>query len=124
MASATKIAALVVAYRVLTTAFPHGQRLWTAAIAALAIISLAWGNIGALVQLNVKRILAYSSVSHAGFMLIGIAAAGALRARAPLYYLIPYPAMSLAPFAGLPPRAPGLRLPVTRPTPAGFRVGG
>src|SRR5258708_18501213 len=65
MSSATKIAALAVTYRVLTTAFPHDQRLWTGGIAALATVSLAWGNIGALLQLHGKRILASSSVSHA-----------------------------------------------------------
>ena len=66
MSSATKIAALVVTYRVLVTAFPHDERLWTDASLCIAIVSLAWGNIAALVQRNVKRILAYSSVSHAG----------------------------------------------------------
>ena len=58
MSSATKIAALVVTYRVLATAFPHDQHLWRVAIAVIAIVSLAWGNIAALVQRNVKRILA------------------------------------------------------------------
>jgi NADH-quinone oxidoreductase subunit N len=120
MSSATKIAALVVTYRVLTTAFPHDQRLWSAAIAALAIVSLAWGNIGALVQLNVKRILAYSSVSHAGFMLIGIAAASALGARALLYYLIPYAAMSLGAFAVVAARERELGVPVTLHNLSGF----
>ena len=98
MASATKIAALVVTYRVLVTAFPHDVHLWRVAIAVIACISLAWGNIAALVQRNVKRILAYSSVSHAGFMLIAVAAANPLGARALMYYLIPYAAMSLGAF--------------------------
>ena len=85
MASATKIAALVVTYRVLVTAFPHDQHLWRVAIAVIACVSLAWGNIAALAQRNVKRILAYSSVSHAGFMLIAVAAAShARRTGAPL----------------------------------------
>jgi NADH-quinone oxidoreductase subunit N len=120
MSSATKIAALVVTYRVLTTAFPHDQRLWTGAVAALAIASLAWGNIGALVQRNVKRILAYSSVSHAGFMLIGIAAASALGARALVYYLVPYAAMSLGAFAVVAARERELGGPVTLQNLAGF----
>ena len=120
MASATKIAALVVTYRALTTAFPHDQRLWTGGIAALAIISLAWGNIAALVQLNVKRILAYSSVSHAGFMLIGIAAASPLGARALMYYLVPYAAMSLGAFAVVAARERELGVPVTLRNFAGF----
>ena len=79
MSSATKVAALVVTYRVLVTAFPGEEHLWTWAIAAIAICSLAVGNIAALAQRNVKRLLAYSSVSHAGFMLIAIAAANETR---------------------------------------------
>ncbi|MFL5953518.1 MAG: NADH-quinone oxidoreductase subunit N [Gaiellaceae bacterium] len=120
MSSATKIAALVVTYRVLTVAFPHDQRLWTVAIAVIAIVSLAWGNIGALVQRNVKRILAYSSVSHAGFMLIGVAAANALGARALMYYLVPYAAMSLGAFAVVAARERELGVPVTLQNLAGF----
>ena len=79
MSSATKIAALVLTYRVLVTAFPRERRPLAVAIAVIACISLAVGNIAALVQRNVKRILAYSSVSHAGFMLIPIAADNAAR---------------------------------------------
>ena len=48
--------------------------VWTIAVAVLAAISLAWGNLGALAQRDLKRILAYSSISHAGFMLMAIAA--------------------------------------------------
>ena len=99
MSAATKIAAMVVTLRVLTTAFPEQHRLWTIAIAALAVASLVVGNLAALAQKNVKRILAYSSVSHAGFMLIAIAANSALGARALLYYLIPYSASAIGAFA-------------------------
>src|SRR5206468_6123853 len=89
------------------------EHLWRYAIAAIACISLAWGNIGALVQRNVKRLLAYSSVSHAGFMLIPIAANNALGARALLYYLIPYSAMSLGAFAVVAARERELGVPIT-----------
>ena len=99
MSAATKAVALVLALRVLVTAFPAEEDLWTIAIAAIACISLAWGNIAALVQRNLKRMLAYSSVSHAGFMLIAIAANNELGGRALLYYLIPYSAASLGAFA-------------------------
>jgi NADH-quinone oxidoreductase subunit N len=75
--------------------------LWTYAIAAIACASLAIGNLAALVQTNVKRILAYSSISHAGFMLIAVAANNALGARALMYYLVPYSAMSIGSFAVL-----------------------
>jgi len=120
MASATKIAALVVTYRVLSTAFPHDQSLWRWTIAGIACASLAWGNIGALVQRNVKRILAYSSISHAGFMLIAVAAANQLGARALQYYLIPYAAMSLGAFAVVAARERELGVPVTLSNLAGF----
>src|SRR3954465_12249812 len=99
MASATKIAAPVGTHRAPTPAFPPAESLWRHAIAVIACISLAWGNIGALVQRNVKRILAYSSISHAGFILIAIAASSQLGGRALQYYLIPYAAMSLGSFA-------------------------
>jgi NADH-quinone oxidoreductase subunit N len=120
MASATKIAALVVTYRVLVTAFPQDEHLWSWAIAVIACVSLAWGNIAALVQRNVKRILAYSSVSHAGFMLIGIAAANELGAKALVYYLIPYSAMSLGAFGVVAARERELGTPVTLQNLAGF----
>jgi len=120
MSSATKIAALVVMYRVLVVAFPADERLWRWAIAAIACTSLAWGNIAALVQKDVKRILAYSSISQAGFMMIGIASANALGVRALLYYLIPYSAMSLGAFAVVAARERELRVPVTLDNLSGF----
>ena len=99
MAAATKTVALVVALRVLVTAFPEQEELWTLAVAVIAIVSLAVGNLAALVQRDVKRLLAYSSVSHAGFMLIPVAANNELGGRALLYYLIPYGAASIGAFA-------------------------
>ncbi len=120
MSSATKIAALAVTYRVLTVAFPQDERLWHYAIAVIACISLAWGNIAALVQLNVKRILAYSSVSHAGFMLIAVAADSTLGAKALMFYFIPYAAMSLGAFAVVAARERELGVPVTLQNLAGF----
>jgi NADH-quinone oxidoreductase subunit N len=98
MSAATKAVALVVAMRVLVNAFPAEEELWTIAVAVIACVSLAVGNIAALVQRNLKRMLAYSSVSHAGFMLIAIAANNELGGRALLYYLIPYGAASLGAF--------------------------
>ena len=99
MSAATKAVALVLAMRVLVTAFPAEEDLWTIAVAVIACVSLAWGNIAALVQRNLKRMLAYSSVSQAGFMLIAIAANSELGGRALLYYLVPYSAASLGAFA-------------------------
>src|SRR5581483_9080811 len=99
MSAATKVAALVLTLRILFTAFPDEAHLWTIAVAVIACASLAVGNLAALVQRNVKRLLAYSSISHAGFMLIAIASNNALGGRALLYYLIPYSAMSIGAFA-------------------------
>jgi NADH-quinone oxidoreductase subunit N len=120
MAAATKTVALVVMLRVLATAFPQEAHLWTVAVAVIACISLAIGNLAALVQRNVKRMLAYSSISHAGFMLIAIAADSALGARALLYYLVPYAAMSVGSFAVVAARERELGVPVTFENLAGF----
>jgi NADH-quinone oxidoreductase subunit N len=61
MSAATKVAALVSTLRSSSTRSPSRQHLWTIAIAVLACVSLAVGNLAALVQRNVKRLLAYSS---------------------------------------------------------------
>jgi len=113
MAAATKVAALVMTLRLLVVAFPDQEDLWTVTIAVIAIVSLAVGNLAALVQRDVKRLLAYSSVSHAGFMLIAIASNNELGARALLYYLIPYGAMSIGSFAVVAARERELQAPVT-----------
>ena len=113
MSAATKVAALVLTLRILVVAFPEQEHLWTIAIAVVAIVSLAVGNLAALVQRNVKRLLAYSSVSHAGFMLIAVAANSELGGRALLYYLIPYGATSIGAFAVVAARERELGAPVT-----------
>jgi NADH-quinone oxidoreductase subunit N len=120
MSAATKTVALVVALRVLTTAFPHDAHLWTWATAGIAVASLAIGNLAALVQRNVKRMLAYSSVSHAGFMLIALSTNTALGGRALMFYLIPYSAMAFGGFAVVAARERELGVPVTVDNLAGF----
>jgi NADH-quinone oxidoreductase subunit N len=120
MSAATKTVALVVALRVLVTAFPGNAHLWTVALAVVAVCSLVIGNLAALVQKGVKRMLAYSSISHAGFMLIAIASNSSLGARALLYYLIVYAAMSLGAFGVVAARERELGVPVTFANMAGF----
>jgi NADH-quinone oxidoreductase subunit N len=120
MAAATKTAALVVTLRVLVTAFPEQSDVWTIAIAVLAAVSLVWGNLGALAQRDVKRILAYSSISHAGFMLMAISAGSERGAEALLYYLVPYSAMSVGAFAVIAARERELQAPVTLESLAGM----
>jgi len=120
MAAATKVAALVLTMRVLTTAFPGEEELWTWGLAGIACVSLVWGNLAALVQTDVKRLLAYSSVSHAGFLLMPIAAGNELGGRALLFYLVSYAAMSVGSFAIVAARERELRRPVTLENLGGF----
>jgi NADH-quinone oxidoreductase subunit N len=90
------------------------------ALAVIVCASLAWGNLAALVQTDVKRMLAYSSISHAGFLLMPIAAGTALGGRALLYYLIAYGAMSVGSFAVVAIRERELGSPVSVGSFAGF----
>ena len=113
MSAATKVAALVLTLRVLVTAFPAEEELWTVALAVIVCVSLVWGNLAALVQADVKRLLAYSSISHAGFLLMPVAVGSPLGGRALLYYLVPYAAMSLGSFAVVAARERELARPVS-----------
>ena len=99
MAAATKVAGLAVMYRILVTSFPEQSEIWTIAVAALAIASLAIGNLAAIAQSDVKRMLAYSSISHAGFLLIAVAANSQNGATALLFYFVPYTAATVGAFA-------------------------
>jgi NADH-quinone oxidoreductase subunit N len=120
MSAATKIAGLVVMLRILTTAFPEQAEIWSVAVAVLAVCSLAIGNIAAIAQRDVKRLLAYSSVSQAGFLLIAIAADNQAGGEALLFYLIPYSAASVGAFSVVASRERELRKAVTLDSLAGL----
>ena len=120
MSGATKTAAFIVTLRILTTAFPGQSDIWTVALAVIACISLAWGNLAALVQQDVKRLLAYSSISQAGFMLIALEANSERGGEALLYYLVVYSAMSIGAFAVVAARERELGQPVTLESLGGF----
>ena len=120
MSAATKVAAFTLTLRIVRTAFPQEAHLWTWAFAGIAVASLVIGNFAALVQTDVKRMLAYSSVSHAGFILIGLSAGTALGGRAVMYYLIPYSAMAFGSFAVVAARERELGTRVTLQNLAGF----
>ncbi|HEU5264449.1 MAG TPA: NADH-quinone oxidoreductase subunit N [Gaiellaceae bacterium] len=120
MSAATKTAGLVVMLRVFVAAFPDESEIWTIAVAVLVCISLAWGNLAALAQRDAKRLLAYSSISHAGFMLMAIAANSERGGEALLYYLVPYSAMSVGAFAVVAARERELQRPVTLESLAGL----
>jgi NADH-quinone oxidoreductase subunit N len=113
MAAATKVAGLALMYRILVTAFPEQSEIWTIAVAVLAIASLAIGNLAAIAQSDVKRMLAYSSVSHAGFLLIAVAANSEEGATALLFYFVPYAAATVGAFAVVAAREREQRRPVT-----------
>jgi NADH-quinone oxidoreductase subunit N len=113
MAGATKVAALVLTLRILVTAFPEQAEIWSVAVAVLAVASLAIGNLAAISQRDVKRMLAYSSVSHAGFLLIAVAANSDDGGTSLLYYLIPYVAATVGAFAIVASRERELGRPVS-----------
>ena len=99
MSAATKVVALVIALRVLVTAFPRQSDVWEIAVAGLVFACFIAGNLGALRQKNVKRMLAYSTVAHSGFLLTAVAANSAVGGQALLYYLTIYAAMNVGAFA-------------------------
>jgi NADH-quinone oxidoreductase subunit N len=99
MASATKAAGFAALLRVLLTAFDTYQTDWRPVIWALAILTLLVGSVVALVQTDVKRMLAYSSISHAGYVLIGLEAGTRQGLRAALFYLLVYTFMVIGSFA-------------------------
>ncbi len=98
MSAATKTIALVLFLRVMVTAFPGQHDVWQDGLAAVAIVSFVVGNLGALRQDNVKRMLAYSTVGHTGFLLTAVAAGTTVGTTALLYYLTVYAAMNIGAF--------------------------
>jgi NADH-quinone oxidoreductase subunit N len=101
MAAGVKVAAFGGLLRVLFEALPLLAPTWRPAIAILAVVSMVGGNIGALAQSNVKRMLAYSSIAHAGYMLTALVAAPRVAAEAVLFYLAAYAAVNLGGFGAL-----------------------
>ena len=99
MAVATKVAALGVFLRFFDVALLEAQSSWGPAVAALAAITIVVGNVGALGQSSLKRMLAYSSVAQAGYMLAGVIVASQLGVRATVFYLAVYLFMNMAAFA-------------------------
>jgi NADH-quinone oxidoreductase subunit N len=99
MAVATKAAALGVMLRFFDVPLLDAQGSWGPAIAGLATITIIVGNVGALGQSSLKRLMAWSSVAQAGYMLAGIVVATQLGAQAMVFYLFTYLFMNLAAFA-------------------------
>ena len=99
MAVATKIAALGVFLRFFDVALISAHASWGPALAVLATVTILVGNVGALGQSSLKRMLAYSSVAQAGYMLAGVLVASRLGVQATVFYLAVYVFMNMASFA-------------------------
>lgn len=96
--SAPKIAAFAFFMRLLVTGLEGVSPDWQGMLIILAIASMAIGNITAIAQTNLKRMLAYSTISHMGFLLLGILAASINGYSSAMYYVIAYVLMSLGTF--------------------------
>jgi NADH-quinone oxidoreductase subunit N len=98
MATGVKAAAFLALARILLEAFPGAASTWQPLVAALAIASMVLGNLVALAQRSLKRMLAYSSIAHAGYLLAALWPGSRLAAGAVLTYLVAYVVTSLATF--------------------------
>jgi NADH-quinone oxidoreductase subunit N len=101
MSAGVKVAAFGGLLRVLSEAVPTLAASWRPALAILAIVSMIGGNLGALAQGNVKRMLAYSSIAHAGYLLTALVALPRTAGEAVLFYLVGYAAVNLGGFGAL-----------------------
>ena len=99
--SAPKLAAFAMAFRLLEAGLGPLDERWRLLVAALAVLSLVVGNVVALAQANLKRMLAYSTISHVGFLFLGLAAADAAGYAAAMFYAISYAIMSTAAFGAV-----------------------
>jgi NADH-quinone oxidoreductase subunit N len=98
LASAPKAATFALMVRIFYVAFSSAGNVWFWAIWVSAILTMFMGNLAALVQTNVKRMLAYSSIAHAGYILVAFAASTAAGVAAVLFYLAAYVLMKVGAF--------------------------
>jgi NADH-quinone oxidoreductase subunit N len=98
MSVGTKAAAMIAFARVFDVVFLSAKADWVPVVWAITILTIVGGNILALVQTNVKRMLAYSSIAHAGYLLIGVVVGGTVGLSAILFYLLCYTFMNLGAF--------------------------
>jgi NADH-quinone oxidoreductase subunit N len=99
LSTAPKAAAFALLLRVLYEVFPSLQTLWQPLLWGVAVLSMTVGNLAALRQQNVKRMLAYSSIAHAGYLLAAFAGTGTLGIAAASFYVAAYAAMNVGVFA-------------------------
>jgi NADH-quinone oxidoreductase subunit N len=98
---ASKTASFALLLRLFLVVFGASQANWMYLVAGIAVASLTWGNFAALTQTNVKRLLAYSSISHVGYILLGLVAGNKTAMTGIAYYLLAYIFMTAGAFAVL-----------------------
>jgi len=99
MSVGAKAAGFTALARVLLYAFPTLESSWTVPVATLAVLTMTLGNLTAIAQSDIKRMLAYSSIAHAGYILVGVVAANEAGAAGILFYLPAYALMNVGAFA-------------------------
>lgn len=99
MSAAPKAAAFAVFVRVFMTAFEPIAALWVPVVWVSALLTMVIGNFAALTQTNVKRLLAYSSIAHAGYVMVAITANSEVGVAAVMFYLAAYAFMNVGAFA-------------------------
>ncbi|MCB4455655.1 NADH-quinone oxidoreductase subunit N [Leisingera sp. McT4-56] len=99
MAAVGKTAAFAVLLRILMLDLVALEAVWHASVVAMAVLTLGLGSLAALVQQNIKRMLAYSSIAHAGFLMLGLIAGGTGGLASVMLYLLIYTFMTLGLFA-------------------------
>jgi NADH-quinone oxidoreductase subunit N len=103
LAVGPKVAVMAVATRIFAVGFPEWFALWGPVWWSLAALTALWGNLAALAQDSLKRMLAYSSVAHVGYLLVAVVSSGnSVEASGPLaFYLLAYAFMNLGAFGAL-----------------------
>jgi NADH-quinone oxidoreductase subunit N len=99
MAVGPKAAGFAALVRILVQVFPHLAQDWSSILWILAILTMTLGNVVAVLQTNVKRMLAYSAIAHAGYILVGIVPNSEMGFSAVLFYLVVYTIMNLVAFS-------------------------
>ncbi len=98
MAVGPKAAAFAAFFRVFAEAFPEMSSSWEILLSIIAVLSMIVGNLGAIMQTNIKRMLAFSSVSHAGYILMAVIAKSSLGSSSMLFYMLTYAFMTFGVF--------------------------
>lgn len=99
LSAAPKAAAFAVFFRIFMTSFRPMNDRWSYLVWGCALATMLVGNLAALVQTNVKRLLGYSSIAHAGYVLVALASASSIGVSAAMFYLAAYALMNIGAFA-------------------------